>query len=138
MKEYIVFGAIAVGLLGTAAIVGLESKNPLGGAKTDDGRSASTCPTSRTHIEASLQTTKADGMYYKVTRKSVRTPVRDVIARMHGKDHARKSAENALDFAQDKLEKGATGAEKRYYQDTILRSKALLAIIDCLEDEAAL
>jgi len=136
MKEYIVFGAIAVGLLGTAAIVGLESKNQFGSARTGDGRNASACPTSRSHIEASLQTTKADGMYYKVTRKSVRTPIRDVIFRMHGKDHARDSANNALEFAKDKLEKGATGAEKRYYQDTILRSKALLAIIDCLENEA--
>lgn len=133
MKEYIVFGGIAVGLIATAAVVGLDREKLFGDAQTGGLRSADACPTSRTYIEASLKTTKADGMYYRVTRKSVQTPIREVIARMHGKVNARETAKNARDFAKERLAKGATGAEKRYYQDTILRSDALLAILDCLD-----
>lgn len=137
MKEYIVIGAVAVGMLATAAIVGLNSPGPMHDVETN-GVALAGCPSSRMHIEASLQTTKADGMYYKVTRKSVRTPIRQVIARMRGKTRARETAINTRAFAKEKLAKGVTGAERRYYMDSILRADALLAILDCIEKRRAL
>lgn len=139
MKEYIAIGAIGVGLLLTAAVVGLNSPHPSREGESRGGdRVAGACPSSRAHIEASLHTTKADGMYYQLTRKSVRTPIRNVLIRMRGMTRARETAKNTRAFAQEMLAKGATGAERRYYLDTILRADALLAILDCIEKQRAL
>jgi hypothetical protein len=138
MKEYIVIGAVAACLLGTAAIVGLNSPGAVGDAPDNDAGPAIACPSTRTHIEASLHTIKSDGMYYRLTRKSVRTPIRQVIMQMRGKTRARETAISTRAFAQEKLAGGATGAEKRYYMDTILRAEALLAILDCMEGQRTL
>lgn len=138
MKEYIVIGVVGVGLLATAAIVGLNSSGAGRDTNTDGAETAAACPSSRLHIEASLKTTEADGMYYKLTRKSVRTPIRDIIIQMRGKTRARETAINTRNFAKDKLAKGVKGSEKRYYQDTIIRTEALLAILDCMDKQRAL
>jgi len=133
MKDYIVIGAVAAGLLTTAAIVGLNGQGTMRNVARGAAENAEACPATRMHIEASLHTTKADGMYYKLTRKSVQTPIRQVILQMRGKTHARQTTISTRAFAQDKLAKGATGAEKRYYLDAILRANALLAILDCMD-----
>jgi len=138
MKEYIAIGVIGVGLLATAAVVGLNSADSTRHLDTDGAENAAACPSSRLHIEASLKTTEADGMYYKLTRKSVRTPVRDIIVQMRGKTRARETAINTRNFAKEKLATGVKDGEKRYYQDTILRTEALLAILDCMEKQRAL
>lgn len=138
MKEYITIGVIGAGLLATAGIVGLNSADAVRSEKAEAGDVTGACPSSRAHIEASLNTVESDGMYYRLTRKSVRTPIRNVLIRMRGKDRARETAVSTRAFAREKLAQGVTGAEKRYYQDSILRADALLAILDCLEQRPAL
>lgn len=134
MKEYITIGVIGIGLVATAAIVGLNSTDSGRSGKSDKS-AAGACPTSRAHIEVSLQTTEKDGMYYKVTRKSVHTPIRDVIIRMGGKKRARETSLNTRTFAKEKLAEGVTGSEERYYLDTIMRADALITILDCIDKQ---
>jgi hypothetical protein len=134
MKEYITIGVIGIGLVATAAIVGLNSTDSGRSGKSDKS-AAGTCPTSRAHIEVSLQTTEKDGMYYKVTRKSVHTPIRDVIIRMGGKKRARETSLSTRTFAKEKLAEGVTGGEERYYLDTIMRADALITILDCIDKQ---
>lgn len=137
MKEYIIIGAVGVGLVAVAAIVGLNSVNTNTTSKTaqEGAEVAGTCATSRAYIEDALQTTEADGMYYKLARKSVRMPVRTVLIRMQGKTRARDTAQNSRDFAKEKLASGVAGSEKRYYLDTIISADALLNILDCMEEK---
>lgn len=135
MKEYIIIGAVGVGLVAVAAIVGLNSVNTTPDTVQDGAEVAGNCATSRAYIEDALQTTEADGMYYKLARKSVRMPVRTVLIRMQGKTRARDTAQNSRDFAKEKLASGVTGGEKRYYLDTIISADALLNILDCMDEK---
>lgn len=135
MKEYITIGVVGIGLVGMAAIVGLSTSDSDKVAGKDKTATAEACPTSREYLEVSLQTEKADGMYYKVTRKAVRAPIRNVIIRMGGKKRARESSMNARTFAKEKLAAGAKGGEERFYLDAIMRADALIAILDCLEKQ---
>ena len=138
MKEYITIGVIGVGLLATAGIVGLNNADTVRSAKAEAGDATGACPSSRAHLEASLNTVESDGMYYRLTRKSVHTPIRNVLVRMRGKARARETALSTRTFAEERLAQGVTGAEKRYYQDSILRADALLAILDCRSRQSAL
>lgn len=133
MKEYLTLGAVGVGLVAVAAIVGLNSGNTTRDKTANGDDAVAGCAASRTHIEDALQTTRADGMYHKLVRKSVRTPIRGVLIRMGGKTRARENTLNSRTFAKEKLAEGVTGAEKRYYLDTIMSADALIAILDCLE-----
>jgi hypothetical protein len=96
---------------------------------------AGACPTSRKHIEPSLKTTLEDGKYYEMTRRSARMPIDDVLQYLGGRAKARRIAHATRDDAVKKLEDGAKDAEKRFHEDTILRADALLAILDCLEND---
>ena len=118
---------IAAGLLLAAATV--EAQEDQGDA-VPQGNSA--CPESRAHIAPALKTRPEDGQLYDTQRQAIDLPVRDVIRAMGGMDAAYAVAERTRADAEARIAEGATGAARRYHQDTILRADALIAIIDCL------
>ncbi len=91
------------------------------------------CPQSREFLASALKTRPEDGAYYDQTRRSIRMRIDDVLAFLGGREKARAIAALNRETALNRLAAGATGAEKRYREDTVLRADALLQIIDCLE-----
>jgi hypothetical protein len=133
MKRSIAVAVLGLLILSTAAIVINNDVGTDYKVKPDSKNVAGACRTSLQHLEASLRTTPADGKYYNLVRKSVRMPIRSVILRMRGRTNARQAARNTRAHAQMKLAAGVTGAEKRFYEDTILRANALIEVLDCLK-----
>lgn len=91
------------------------------------------CPQSREFLASALKTRPEDGVYYDRTRRSIRMRIDDVLAFMGGRKKAREIATINRETALQRIEAGATGAERRYREDTVLRADALLQILDCLE-----
>ena len=126
---------LAAMLMHTAA--SLAQENP-GVPKSDGKIQSASCPTSRAHIEPKLKTRPEDGVLYTRTLRSVRMDIETVLRAMGGPDRARTIAARTREDAEDKLAAGAKDAEKRYYEDTILRADALLSILDCLKAQTSI
>ena len=125
--------AAALTLAGPSAAQ--ESSNaPKGDGK---GKTAS-CPTSRAHLEPKLKTRPDDGELYTQTLRAVRMDIATILRLMGGPERARAIATRTRENAEEKLAAGAKDAEKRYYEDTILRADALIAILDCLKAQTSI
>jgi hypothetical protein len=91
------------------------------------------CPQSREFLASALKTRPGDGDYYERTQRSIKMRIGDVLTHLGGRKKARAIAILNRETALGRLAAGATGAEKRYCEDTVLRADALLQIIDCMD-----
>ena len=64
--------------------------------------------------------------------------IETVIGLMGGRERAQEIAALTRADAERRLADGAKDAEKRYYEDSILRADALLAILDCLKSQTSI
>lgn len=99
------------------------------GALAQDYRSD--CPDSRVHLEPRLQTTPQDGKAYAIQLKAIQMPIDEVLELMGGVERAFAIAEQTRAQARALIEQGATGVERRFLEDTILRSNELEDILHC-------
>jgi len=95
------------------------------------------CPTSRAHIEPDLHTLPEDGSLYESQREALHMPIDEVLRGMGGVSNAYAIAAATRARAAQALDEGVTGAERRYWLDTILRADALVEILDCLAAQEA-
>ena len=90
------------------------------------------CPPSRAFLEPQLKTKPEDGRLYQIQRQAIRMPIADLLEAMGGPQRAHAIAAATRSNAQSRLDAGAAGAAKRFWQDTILRADALIAILTCM------
>ena len=99
-------------------------------ALSDNSEAA--CPETREFIEPYLNTRPEDGLLYERQRQALRMHIDDILNFMGGIDRAYAIAAATRDDAEEKIAAGASGAERRYHQDTILRADALIEILNCM------
>ncbi len=123
-------------LVASSLLLALAVATPLAaadrGAPDDVG-----CPTTRAHIEPDLHTLPEDGSLYASQREAVHMPIDQVLEAMGSIANAYAIAAASRARATQALDEGATGAERRYWLDTILRADALVEILDCLGAQEA-
>ena len=91
------------------------------------------CPINRGHITHLLRTVPADGRLYGIQRQAVGMHIDEVIKLMGGEEKAMAIAQATKQATQQMFDSDAymTQAEKRFNYDTILRSNALIEILEC-------
>lgn len=91
------------------------------------------CPINREHITHLLRTVPADGRLYGIQRQAVGMHIDEVIKMMGGEEKAMAVAQATKQTTQHLFDTDAymTQAEKRFNYDTILRSNALIEILEC-------
>ena len=90
------------------------------------------CPPSRAFLEPQLKTRPEDGRLYQIQRQAIRVPIADLVKAMGGPQRAHAIAAATKANAESRLGAGAEGAAKRFWEDTILRADALIAILTCM------
>ena len=119
----------------TALILGLAATGAGTGATAETGRTGK-CPASRAHIAPQLKTIPTDGRYYRMQRQAIQVPIDRLVQWMGGEGRAFAIAKATRANALARLEKGATGALKRHWLDTITRADALIEILECRKNRS--
>ena len=119
----------------TALILGLAAAGAGTGGAAETGRTGK-CPASRAHIAPQLKTIPADGRYYQMQRQAIQVPIDRLVQWMGGEDRAYDIAKATRANALDQLEKGAKGALRRNWLDTITRADALIEILECRKNRS--
>ena len=89
------------------------------------------CPSSLQHLLPKLNTGPTDIRYYALVRQSMRQPIAAVIRENGGENRTRDLVQRERANAMAKLVNGIGGAERRYYQDVVLRATETLKLLSC-------